>query len=665
MRGIDKKACRQFLEPVLAPNSDCGLFLVSKLKYIIRTAIKIVGHRRLLILCLYARGDTPGDRPKLTYTMFQASDSFITYDHRAETKTKWRTAMLDNLERDYNFLSTECAMYSRQDELRVIQFCKPYVAEPLWECGFLVVLPRMQQQLRDKETLQRQKNRERKIRARLSGLNPLPCDLEDWLRRKTLPAYFFYDYKKGKKAIRGLCSACGQEIELTGVRHNAAGVCPHCGRKLTMKSNKKRGYIWDRVTASVVQHFHGDSLIIRIVKAYQDFPKNAPVEMNCYEETRIIIDPQKNGALGEEVYHHSSDSVGITRWKKGYPPVTYLFQRNFNAETCGFLYCKNLSRALKGTPWQYCQLREFYEGVHDQMEVGPYLISYHKIPAIEFFVKLKLFWLVTHVVYRRGGEKDINLNGKNLREVLQIDPADLPCLQKPGADIRELRLIRILRAAGHQPSEEFFSWVNANELTEMNQLALALNNTTPHKLMRYLDQLFSKLKKDTYRGCAGVLSDYSDYLGFCEQLQYDLKNEFILFPKSFKRAHDQANDLIKQHRVEQYDPQIASMREELKHRYQFKSDGLIVLPPRSAREIVVEGQKLHHCVGGYAQSMAEKRTIILFIRQEVKQNKPFFTVEVQGDKIRQVRGSNNRAPVPEVTAFLDKWKKKKHLKEAA
>ena len=27
-------------------------------------------HRRLLILCLYARGETPGDRPKLVFTMF-------------------------------------------------------------------------------------------------------------------------------------------------------------------------------------------------------------------------------------------------------------------------------------------------------------------------------------------------------------------------------------------------------------------------------------------------------------------------------------------------------------------------------------------------------------------------------------------------------------------
>lgn len=106
MSGIDKKACRQFLEPGLAPNSDCGLFLVPKLKYIIRTAVKIVGHRRLLILCLYARGDTPGDRPKLSYTIFQSSDSFVTYDHQPDTKTVWRTAMLENLERDYYSIRT-------------------------------------------------------------------------------------------------------------------------------------------------------------------------------------------------------------------------------------------------------------------------------------------------------------------------------------------------------------------------------------------------------------------------------------------------------------------------------------------------------------------------------------------------------------------------------
>lgn len=147
MSGIDKKACRSFLESVLAPDSDCGMFLIPKLKYIVRTTIKIVGHRRLLILCLYARGDTPGDSPKLTYTMFQASDSFITYDHRPDVKNRWRTAMLENLEREYCFATDKCAFYSRPDEAQVINFCKPHVNMRLVETGF-DALSQMQQQIR-------------------------------------------------------------------------------------------------------------------------------------------------------------------------------------------------------------------------------------------------------------------------------------------------------------------------------------------------------------------------------------------------------------------------------------------------------------------------------------------------------------------------------------
>lgn len=139
MNGIDKRVCRQFLEPLTTPSSDCGLFLVEKLKYIIRTAVKSVGHRRMLILCLYTRGDAPDNRPKLAFTVFQTSDSFATYDHQVGTKTVWRTAMLKNLERDYYFIRDNCAFYSRPDEKRVINFCKPYVAAPFYDTGFSAI----------------------------------------------------------------------------------------------------------------------------------------------------------------------------------------------------------------------------------------------------------------------------------------------------------------------------------------------------------------------------------------------------------------------------------------------------------------------------------------------------------------------------------------------
>lgn len=662
MERIDKKACRLFLEPVTPPSSDCGLFLVQSLKYIVRTAVKIVGHRRLLILCLYARGDTPGGRPKLVFTMFQASDTFVTYDHDPDSKTRWRTAMLDNLDKDYSFSSKKCAFYSRPDEQRVLNFCKNRLEEGFNALGW------MQVSIREKECRLRVRQRQQKVVREFQKLRLLPGDLGAWLGREVLPAYFYYDAQKGAKKVRGVCSACGQESELEGVRHNAKGVCPRCGREFTMKSNKKHGFLCDRETASVVQRLRDGELMVRIVKVYRSHRRGEPASMDFYEETRVIVRQSKDGSIEAIPYHNSNYDVVLTPWKKGYPPVSYLYGRNFNAETCGYLYTRNLKRELSGTPWQYCQLEPFYQGVHDQMEVAPYLTAYRKYPAIEFFVKLKLFWLASQLAYRgnsQDGQELLNLQGKNLREVLQIEPSDLPWLQRSKHGIRDLLLLRILCREGYQPSEELFSWLDIHSVSETGCLELALKYTTPHKLVRYLDQQFAKHQPDSYPGRNSTLSDYKDYLGFCEELGYDLRNEFVLFPKHLKQAHDQALSRMKQKDVEQYDAQIAGIREGLIRQYQFKSKGLVVIPPRSAQEIVIEGQKLHHCVGGYATSMANDRCTILFIRREKRKSKPFYTVEVRGDRIIQVRGANNCAPTPEVHDFLEAWEKKKHLKGAA
>ena len=123
MKGIDKKACRAFLNPQRALDLNSGLFYVEQIEYIVCTAIHIVGHRKLLILDFYPRTEAVKGMLSPHFTMFQATDDFLTFDHRAGVKTKWRTAVLDNLERDYHFIF-KCAFYSRQDEERVIRFCK-------------------------------------------------------------------------------------------------------------------------------------------------------------------------------------------------------------------------------------------------------------------------------------------------------------------------------------------------------------------------------------------------------------------------------------------------------------------------------------------------------------------------------------------------------------
>ena len=74
---------------------------------------------------------------------------------------------------------------------------------------------------------------------------------------------------------------------------------------------------------------------------------------------------------------------------------------------------------------------------------------------------------------------------------------------------------------------------------------------------------------------------------------------------------------------------------------------------------------LHHCVKSYISRVANGATNIMFIRQVSEPYKPFFTVEVDNNKIiQQVHGfSNCNADTVEgLEEFIDIWAKAKHLK---
>ena len=284
-KQIDKKACRQFLEPLCPPVSDCGLFLVPALKYIIRTAVKIVGHWRLLVLCLYVRGgDAPDSKPKLAYTMFQASDSFITYDHDPNRKSPWRTAMLENLERDYYFTRDQCAFYSRQDEQRVLDFCKDHSDDGVH------VLGGYQQRIRDKETKLRVHRRQKKVMDEFRCLRPLPKGVNAWLRRDVLLASFhkqgvtFYPLSKGQIDQTGT-AASGKALISQFLFQFGHGAKP---RIRTIKGMISQQVILNFNVFDITQINPHSSNVGRDIKGHLFAIVNAP---NCFGqlERKVVI----------------------------------------------------------------------------------------------------------------------------------------------------------------------------------------------------------------------------------------------------------------------------------------------------------------------------------------------------------------------------------------
>ena len=96
---------------------------------------------------------------------------------------------------------------------------------------------------------------------------------------------------------------------------------------------------------------------------------------------------------------------------------------------------------------------------------------------------------------------------------------------------------------------------------------------------------------------------------------------------------------------------------EMRELFCFSSGGLLIRQPKSMAEIIAEGKRLHHCVGGYAERHAYGKLHILFIRTAEKPDVPFYTVEVDlFGEIKQVRGLRNCKATPEVDAFMDAYK---------
>lgn len=77
--------------------------------------------------------------------------------------------------------------------------------------------------------------------------------------------------------------------------------------------------------------------------------------------------------------------------------------------------------------------------------------------------------------------------------------------------------------------------------------------------------------------------------------------------------------------------------------------------PKSVQEIIDEGKRLNHCVGGYAQRHAEGRLTILFLRTTDKPDVPYYTMEVNTEgRIIQCRGyRNNCANNPKPQDIID------------
>lgn len=658
MRKIDKRACRKLAMPELEFNLNEGVLHVESCPYIIRTAVRNIAGQRILMLYIYQRENILAGSIKPRWVVFQGRDDFATLSLRENASATWQCSMLDSLDRIYRF-DTKCAFYRQQDEARATRFCK-------CEHSVISALTHLQWSVSRRKALERKRKKQRAIIERMKYVPVLPRDLKGFIHREVMPQYIFYDYQR-KGPERAVCTACRHEVSIAAAKHNASGTCPRCKKKITFKCRGRRGRIFDRATVQVLQKAEGNGLVLRIIKVYRSFAdSDIPNHFEIWENARQFITLSSSGQCSVDAYYyHYKAGYDLTPWCNGYRPVFDRWKYNFTADMSGVLYQRNLSDTLKDTPWAYSQL-EAFSGIASFSGVATFLSAYIKRPKIEHLIKMKLYRLVSGIIY--GGYsysalQAINFNGENMRAILGIDRPYFPLLRELNPSIDQLHLIRQLLQADHKPSTEQIKWFIASKISNADAAKELLAHMSVHKLQRYVEQQFAPedeaaLKRVDYYKMNTLITDYHDYLCMCKELQYDVKNSFILFPRELKAAHDSVAKTLKDKRTAEHEKAIAGSFDEWQKRYQYQSKELMMIPPHSAKEIVDEGAALHHCVRLYVKNVAEKKSVILFVRSVDEPDKSLCTVEVKDGQVTQARGFDNEEPPAQITAFIEQWKQR-------
>ncbi len=329
---------------------------------------------------------------------------------------------------------------------------------------------------------------------------------------------------------------------------------------------------------------------------------------------------------------------------------------------------------IQKSPFRYCMAeeaeRKFTKFLH-------FLTACCFYPRqIEMLMKAGMSDVVMDFVER--GVKHaavINWDEPNPSKAFGLSRQDMKTFLGTNRNIEIMELHKRLK--GRIPMDECAGWLADGLYVKGTFQAAKKWNLAPEKLVRYLAGQVGCARYGGMSSMRSVLQHWEDYLTAAEAMGYQLHREDVLLPKSLGAAHDSAtakhqNKMERERKKAQAEKdRLAALayeerRVELEKKYGFAMDGYLIRVPAGKNEILDEGRKLQHCVSGYADRHMNGTVTILFMREAKKPGVPWLTIEMDGNKLRQIHGFKNEglyttkgrfAPDPREVyrEFLDTW----------
>lgn len=599
--------------------------------------------------------------PKFEVYLNPKGEEYITRELDENGKeVRWLTAMVWNLpgmpyyHDDY---LTQDTIYTLNSQLIINN--EPEIAHGKASCEYKLYkglrrIGQWQQQIKDKETKEREDRETAPWDADMKLVPKLPESFPEWMRRHVCKdAFMFYGYKKGG-AKTGYCSICKNDVTITAPRHNEPSVCPKCGAKGLFKSSGKCStLVTNTYFGQIVQKIKG-GIVIRQFTQKQHFSKyyRTP-RIDTFEFVRVIIPDQGNTRVyAWESYKNkymrwcknkNNEYYGTYYWDKRMP----LYKRNFSTVENSAVFRQS---SVKLWPELPCALTAFL-----QIEKGN--------PAIEMLAKMGMFRLAKGLIDSRYDKELLNQSATEIAKMLRIDNARLKRLKAMDGAIKHLKwmqlekmantiwpdeMIDTLANAGIQPGDFYFLNPPVNYVRAYNYLIR---------------------QEEIIGGYWQTLITWRDYHNMADQLKMNTKLEQIERPKDLKAAHDEcilireSGDIAKE---------AAGLRKKWKkaekhlqqiQKFAYKKGDYEIVVPQKLDDIVREGRILKHCVHTcdyYFSRIQTDESYLFFLRKSKYPDMPWYTLEVEpSGNIRQKRttGDNQNKDFEAAVGFLKDWQK--------
>lgn len=493
---------------------------------------------------------------------------------------------------------------------------------------------------------------------------------------------------KKEKLVRVRCSCCGTST-----------LCDHAKAPDGRKYGFVNIYADEDGIEETVQVFDGDDTVCPIcgepVRALRaaGIGKGYKLIGETFVMSASVVGPEKLLVLT----HWSVQNIAYRAGSVGYkiiPAEAYVFGREFEstlrawrnnyggtagyyityaeqwrqtgkyAEPRNFEEVFGLTGALvEESCLPNCKLDVYMEprpgAIHDP---AAYLRLYRRHPNVEVVLLHGLPRVLDGIIHtttmNNAAWEDCGIDWRQTRpaQMLGLTKEELRLGQTQSWGKWQWELFTRAKRHGERLTEE--DMVAAFELGDDGLLDLPGHGPVARSI-RYLRRQIEATAMDIDDAGADVIPDADmllDYWRMAEDLGRDLNEQLVRWPADLIDAHDDVMLYADRRTDRGLTGQFRQRRRQLRH-YSFAADGLIIKAAATQKELIAEGDALHHCVASYAKKHAAGDTAIFFIRRASHPDTPYFTLELDEKRlvVRQNRGVRNCGRTTEVQAFEAKW----------